>query len=141
MGGEDPDPDAKKAYDDAVTAFEGRGDESWLSWGRVILPTMVLNVALRQVEAGRLAEKNRVEKAFAAALAASKNDDDNEDNDNNNNDDDDEDEDDEDDTTQKAASTKTSPKAARKVVATKPLPKVVEGSSKVTLVSFSRLLF
>ena len=99
---------------------------------------MVLDVALRQAEVERIKEKERIEKVMAASLAGNRDDDD-EDNSNNNNNDDDEDEDDEenndDDTTQKTASTKMSPTVARKVVATKPLPKVVEGSSKANLVS------
>ena len=87
---------------------------------------MVFNVVLCQAEAERAKERDRIEKAMAATLAANKD---------GNNDDDDE-EDDDDNSTQKAASTKASPKVTRKVVAMKPLPKVVEGSLKMTLVSF-----
>ena len=100
---------------------------------------MVLNVTLHQVEAGRLVEKSRVEKVFTAVLAITKDNDDNENNNNNSNDDDkdkDNDDKDDDNTMQKAASMKMSPKVTRKIVVTKPLPKVVKGGLKANLVSF-----
>ena len=140
LEGKPPIKEAKKVLDNAIAAFESHGREAWLSWGSILLPKLAQEVEKRKREVERKEEAHRARKVMTASGTMVRNDEregNDDDNNNNNNDEEEEDdEDDDDDAMQKAASTTMSPKAARKVVATKPLPKVVEGSSKVTLVSF-----